>query len=394
MTMEPVIKKHCVPEGGTGAADYIIAGAGCAGLSLAMHMAASGKFSDQKILLVDQDGKRSNDRTWCFWEEESGLFEPVVFRKWNQVEFHGDQFNRQLSLAPYQYKMIRGIDFYNYCLRELSQHKNITICQEKVDAVFSDEKGTGIIVNGEPVFADHVFNSILFKKPELKKKDLWLLQHFKGWVIQTKDPVFNIDAATLMDFRTDQQWGTAFCYVLPFSANRALIEYTLFSANKLEPEEYNTGLRTYINEVLKIPAYEILDEETGVIPMSNYKFSPGINGIINIGTAGGQTKGSSGYTFHFIQKHSKFLVEAMIRDGKPSVVKQPSRYHFYDSVLLQILQNNSLPGKSIFTRLFSRNKTADVLRFLDNESTLREELGIISSLPVLPFTKAAMKHIF
>jgi glycine/D-amino acid oxidase-like deaminating enzyme len=31
--------------------DYIIAGAGCAGLSLAVHMIHSGKFSNKKILI-------------------------------------------------------------------------------------------------------------------------------------------------------------------------------------------------------------------------------------------------------------------------------------------------------------------------------------------------------
>ena len=53
--------------------DYIIAGAGCAGLSLAVHMIHSGKFSDKKILIVDKDDKQKNDRTWCFWEKEPGL---------------------------------------------------------------------------------------------------------------------------------------------------------------------------------------------------------------------------------------------------------------------------------------------------------------------------------
>jgi hypothetical protein len=33
-----------------------------------------------------------------------------------------------------------------------------------------------------------------------------------------------------------------------------------------------------------------------------------------------------------------------------------------------------------------------VLRFLDNESTLGEELKIISTLPKIPFIKAALKQ--
>jgi len=60
--------------------DYIITGAGCAGLSLAMHMIHSGRFSDKKVLLVDKDPKRANDRTWCFWEKEEGLFQSIVYK--------------------------------------------------------------------------------------------------------------------------------------------------------------------------------------------------------------------------------------------------------------------------------------------------------------------------
>ena len=38
--------------------DYIIAGAGCAGLSLAMHIIHSGKLQDKKVLIIDQNPKK------------------------------------------------------------------------------------------------------------------------------------------------------------------------------------------------------------------------------------------------------------------------------------------------------------------------------------------------
>ena len=58
--------------------DYIILGAGCAGLSLLMRMIGSNQFNDKKILLIDKEQKNKNDRTWCFWEKDKGLFDPVV----------------------------------------------------------------------------------------------------------------------------------------------------------------------------------------------------------------------------------------------------------------------------------------------------------------------------
>ena len=218
--------------------DYIICGAGLAGLSLAVNLIHSGKFNDKQILLVDNKEKNTNDRTWCFWEKQDGLFEDIVYRKWKQVWFRSEKFSKVLDLSPYEYKMIRGIDFYNYCFEQIRQQSNFTILHQKVDSVFSENE-TGVISNGEKIFSTYVFNSILFNKPELSSKEFWLLQHFKGWMIETEEAVFNPDSATLMDFRIDQKDETAFCYVLPLSTNKALIEYTLFSSSVLEMRQVN-----------------------------------------------------------------------------------------------------------------------------------------------------------
>ena len=113
-----------------------------------------------------------------------------------------------------------------------------------------------------------------------------------------------------------------------------------------------------------------------------------------IGTAGGQTKASSGYTFQFIQKQSAQIVDYLI-SGKSlrQLPATPKRFRFYDNTLLHILYHNKLPGDKIFTRLFKKNKPQQVLRFLDNESSLKEELKSISTLPTLPFLKAALKQL-
>jgi lycopene beta-cyclase len=372
--------------------DYIITGAGCAGLSLAMHMIHSGKFSDKRILLIDKDPKHANDRTWCFWEKGEGLFQSVVCKQWEKLWFLGENFSEQLHIHPYVYKMIRGIDFYEHCLGEIRHHRNFDVLFDSVDSVFS-EKETGVVVNGKTLYTDYVFNSILFEKPVLGKKDLWLLQHFKGWTIETEENVFDENSATLMDFRINQKLGTTFCYVLPFNPKQALIEYTLFSPELLQQDRYDEGLRSYIRDVLKIPSYRVNEKEFGVIPMTDYKFPSHQNNIINIGTAGGQTKGSSGYTFHFIQKHSRAIIDALVQTGKPFVRPLSKRFNFYDSVLLKVLNEGRTPGKKVFTELFKKNPVDKVFKFLDNESSLREEVKIISSLPTLPFLKAGIKQI-
>lgn len=357
-----------------------------------MHIIQSGKFLDKKILLIDKDPKHANDRTWCFWQSEEGLFEPIVYKAWEKLMFYGESFSSHLDIEPYRYKMIRGIDFYEYCFKAIRQHSNIDILFEKVESVFSEEQ-TGVIVKRQKIYADYVFNSILFEKPILDKNEYWLLQHFKGWIIETTDDCFEEGTATLMDFRINQNFGTAFCYVLPFNSKHALVEYTLFSGELLEQGKYEDGLKSYIKDFLNIESYTILEKEFGVIPMTNHVFSSRQNKIINIGTAGGQTKGSSGYTFNFIQKHSKAIVEAMIATDQPFVQASSKRYNFYDSVLLKVLEDGTVPGRNIFTDLFEKNKASKVFKFLDNETNLSEELKIISTLPTFPFLKAGIKQI-
>ncbi|MES2882358.1 MAG: lycopene cyclase family protein [Bacteroidota bacterium] len=373
--------------------DYIITGGGCAGLSLAMHLIASGKFSDKKILLIDQDAKKANDRTWCFWEKNPGLFEPIVFRQWQELWFHEGNFSKKINIAPFHYKMIRGIDFYEHCLNTIAQQPNFTLQVSSVDRVFSTDKETGVVIGGEKILCNYAFNSISFQQPAPTKKNIWLLQHFKGWVIETEKDFFD-SAATLMDFRIDQSHGTAFCYVLPLSATQALVEYTLFSPSLLQKDAYDNGLLYYITQRLKLENYKILHKEFGVIPMTNHTFSAGEKNLINIGTAGGQTKGSSGYTFNFIQKHSRAVVNALLKNEHPLLPAGNRRFSFYDSVLLNVLHNNRMPGKKIFSLMFQKNTPQTVLRFLDNESSITEDLKIISSLPTMPFLKGAMQQIF
>ena len=167
--------------------DYIIAGAGCAGLSLAMHIIHSGKLQDKKVLIIDQDPKNSNDRTWCFWQSEEDLFEPIVYKEWQKLWFYGDNFSKELSIHPYTYKMIRGIDFYTHCLEVITRQPNFTVRFEKVDHVFSSDVTSGVRIKEETIHAEYVFNSILFEKPSLRSNQYWLLQHFKGWVIETEE---------------------------------------------------------------------------------------------------------------------------------------------------------------------------------------------------------------
>src|SRR5689334_18209560 len=130
--------------------DYIITGAGAAGLSLLTHLIKSGKFSSKKILLLEKSPKDNNDRTWCFWEAEPGMFEEIVYKRWEKLWFYGNGTHAELNdISPFQYKLIRGIDYYKYCFELIKTSANITVKYGDVQDVVNDNKGAYAVVDGK-----------------------------------------------------------------------------------------------------------------------------------------------------------------------------------------------------------------------------------------------------
>ncbi len=373
--------------------DYIITGAGAAGLSLLVRMINSGNFSDKKILLIDKEQKNRNDRTWCFWDTGKSLFDEVIYKSWQHLWFHGKDFSKLYDISPYRYNMIRGIDFYNYCFDMIRSQPNVEIRYGNVNEMQTDGETAWIIFNNQKLVSRYIFNSIILSKALPGKGEIHLHQHFKGWVIETGEAVFNKSQATLMDFRISQQHGASFVYVMPFSPTTALVEYTLFSKELLSTVEYEDGLKAYISDFLKCPQYKVTHEEYGIIPMTNHKFPRREGNIINIGTAGGQTKASSGYTFQFIQKDTAAIVQQLTAGNTLHLHSSPKKYNFYDSVLLNVLATGKLSGKDVFTQLFEKNPPHRIFNFLDNQSSLAEDVKLISSLPTLPFFKAGLQQL-
>ena len=375
--------------------DYVFLGAGCASLSIIMRMLENRQFADKKILLIDKAAKTQNDRTWCYWESGEGFFEGIIHKKWDTISFFSSDYSSDMTITPYQYKMIRGVDFYNYCFDKISAYPSVELVYGEVKSFSRSGNKFTLSIDGETKILDAgiVFNSIV-QPDRNEKKNIQLLQHFKGWVIETDNDTFNTEVATMMDFRVPQNKGTTFAYVLPFDKRTALVEYTLFTRELLSQAEYDAGLNLYIQGYLGLKNYRVTETEFGIIPMTSRRFYFEENEIYNIGTAGGQTKASSGYTFQFIQKQAQRIVDFLSKGKELSRLPLSSRrFRFYDNVLLHILYYNKLPGDSIFSRLFKSNEPQQVLKFLDNETSLAEELKIISTLPTMPFLKAALKQL-
>ncbi|NTW03236.1 MAG: hypothetical protein HGA19_18500 [Oscillochloris sp.] len=130
----------------------------------------------------------------------------------------------------------------------------------------------------------------------------------------------------------------------------------------------------------------------GVIPMTDAPFtirrSPH---VMNIGTAGGMTKASTGYTFQRIQRQSRRTAEQLRASGQPFYTEPPfNRHALMDSVLLNVLDTGREHGKTFFQQLFNRNSPQRVLRFLDEDSSLLEDIALMATVNLPAFITASL----
>jgi len=372
--------------------DYIFAGGGAAALSLLVRMQQEGLLRDKKVLVIDKDKKEHNDRTWCFWEEKEGLFESCVIKTWDKIRFASPGYDAKLNPQPYQYKMIRSQGFYQYCNQIISQNSHIHFVQ---DMILNFENNVVITVDGRYT-GNIIFNSSIQYLNKDESRYHYFLQHFKGKFIETEQPFFEEGVATLMDFTIDQHNECRFMYILPVSKTKALMEFTIFSENLLEKEEYETELNNYIDEKLKYHAYKVTEEEFGVIPMYNQPFIKKINPhVFNIGTNGGASKASTGFTFHFIQEESKQLIAHLKKHPTLSNYnpKSKGRFQFYDDVFLRVLREKKVPAFYLFNCMFRKLPAYLPLKFLSEETSMLEDLKILRVFPTMVFMKAAIGEL-
>ena len=377
--------------------DYIICGAGASGLILASSMLDDKYFSNKKILLIEKENKNLNDRTWSFWEGKNGKFDDLVSKSWSNAKFISSNTNLEFNLNPFIYKTIRSSDFYKKLFNKIKLSKQIKIENLEVKEIISKKNKVVVLTKSEEFIGKYVFSSIL-KKDILKNSSFpYLKQHFEGWFIKTEKPLFDENKPTLMDFSINQKNETRFIYILPFKSNEALIEFTLFSKSVLKKSEYEKVLKQYLADK-GINSYKILEKEQGIIPMTCYPFEKqNSERVLFIGTAGGWTKASSGYTFKNIINKTELLINFLKREKDLSKFNLRSRFNFYDLILIDVLYNYNHLGDKIFSSLFRNNNPNKVLNFLDEKTNLIDELKIMYSFPLsikILFIKALFKNLF
>ena len=368
--------------------DYAILGAGAAGLQLALALGEDPYFGDKSILILEQDQKNTNDKTWCFWEKGDGAYDEIISAVWDKTLFYGENKRLEIPLGAYRYKMMRALDFYEYAKAKISQMPNIDWKNAVVSRV--DENFDVVTIEANELYqAHHVFDSrTTIDRYDLEKtRGVW--QHFKGWEIETPGEAFDMSAFTMMDYRLKWPGTSSFSYILPFNRNKALIEFTFFSRVMIEDNEYDKMLERYILEILQLPDYKINAVEKGAIPMFDYPFHKGHTArVTKIGTAGGWVKPSSGYSFKSAGKKCEVLLNNIKEARPPHFSLHSTRYALYDSTFLKVLQEENILGEQLFTTMYTKNNIEHVLAFLDENTSFSQELNIMNTFPKWKFMKA------
>lgn len=374
--------------------DYIITGSGASGLMLAYRMANDSFFDNSSILIIDKEKKNSDDRTWCFWENGEGEWDELLHKSWDKILFESNTYKNTIPLQSYAYKMLRSGVFYDKLWNFINTKNNIRFIEDTVVNIEGSEDGAIVETLKSKYFTTKLLNSIdLNKKYTLQKKYPVLLQHFCGWFIETDKNLFDDSTATFMDFTVDQKRNTRFMYVLPISPNKALFEYTLFSKEVLTKEEYESELLKYL-AIKSITEYTITEIEQGVIPMTSYKFwEQNSKNILHIGTVGGWTKASTGYTFKNTSKKTIQLIAFLKAENDFTHFRKKTRFWWYDLLLIDVLSSYNHLGSKLFSTLFKRNSLKNVFRFLDEETIFIEDLRIMLSMPPLRFIKALFRRV-
>lgn len=373
--------------------DYIIVGNGLAGLQLALRFSKDPFFNNKTIALIDQSDKSENDKTWSFWEKEKGQYSHLAYQTWEQAQIFAKNKKIALNLTPYTYKSIRAIDFYSEAKAHLKQQENITFLVETVTSV-KENNIVEVTTETNNYTAKHVFDSRIPNAFFKDKKATTLIQHFKGWIIKTESDVFNKNSFTMMDYRLKDNNQTTFMYVLPHTKNKALVEFTYFTENTVKSTHYDKYLNKYISEFLNICDYKIIETEIGQIPMTTFNFEVfNTSKVTKIGTAGGWVKGSTGYSFKLTDKRVAKIIDN-IKSNQPTTKGLfKSKYKFYDKVFLKVLKDNNEKGEWVFKQFYSKNSTPIMFKFLDEESSLLEDLKIMWSLFSFSFIKAFFKTL-
>jgi lycopene beta-cyclase len=377
--------------------DFVFIGLGASNSLLLKSISEQPTLCNKKIAIIESDNKNTNDKTYCFWANPN---DPIITELAALIRYKYDSIvinrlsKQQINDQPYHY--ISSIDLYANTAQLVQRHQ-YPIYRHKVEQIESHDGIQAIHTNQGTIQSYFIFDSRPPAYKDLLKRDVYLHQSFYGLHIKFEKDVFNENSFEMMNFNVDQNAFTQFIYILPFSKREALIELTRFGSEKIDIDYAKTILSEKINK--DFGRYEVVADESGCIPMTTFLHPTNeIPGILNTGSRANLIKPSTGYGFKNMFAFSKLITTNLLKGDLENfnqiALKSKPRFKFYDHLLLIILLKWPHLGKLIFSTLFKKQNIKTVFAFLDEKTSLFQEIKIFAKLPFKPFLHATLIYFW
>jgi len=387
------------------AADYLIIGAGCSGLSLAVHLIESGACArGKRIVIVDPRTSFERDRTWCSFHVMRHPFERAISQRWSRWTVRARGRSIERSSRAHSYEHVPADAFYALALEKIRAAGDAIELRlgERVDVLEERDREGHVVARTDrgELGAKLAFDSRPSLAATTEPGEVRLLQHFVGHVVRAPTDAFDPDVATLMDFDVTQERGIHFMYVLPFDAKTALVEATWFTrAVHADDATYTGAIEAYLRERHHVGVCEVVHRERGVLPMTTERLlvrAPGARRVYRIGLAGGLAKPSTGYAFLAIQRFSRALAAKLGRAREdeapePPLVR-PRRSERLDRIFVGYLDRHPEGAPGVLFDLFDRVPADVVARFLSDAGTVADDLRVMKAMPALPLVAEAARR--
>ena len=374
--------------------DIVFAGLGAAACLQLLELDRIGWLEGRSLLVLEPDSKDKNDRTFCFWSPPDSEVVTrsggLISHSWRRIDLDGNT----ADIAPVRYHHVRGLDLYDKVKTILHRHK-AEWWHVPVNDILAGQSGIDCHTPEGTITCTYCFDSRPLPRWTPVEPEVALIQSFNGWKVRLNDAPIDPDTATLMDFNVEQDGGTQFLYRLPFGPQEMLVELTRFGVDTIDPAKGEQVLASYLER--HFGAYEILEREVGCIPMEYGRPYPTAvhDRHFLLGTRAGMVKPSTGYAFKNMFSAAQECAQKLNEGSEPvNPAGRVNRFGFYDHLLLLILRLWPEQGRPIFKRLLAAVPARLILVFLDERTSILEEIRIFSKLQIPLFIRALATREF
>lgn len=382
-------------------ADALIVGAGCAGLSLAVHVAAAAREARRpcpRIVLLEPRTAYARDRTLCGWRVGADHpFAAAVSHRWTRWAVQ-DERRRVVRGDPrHAYEHIPADAFYAAAAALLAAEPSVELrLGVRVHALAERGDHVHAETSAGPLRAALAFDSRPAPPASATGvEEVALLQNFVGWEVDVGRAVFDPGVAEVMDFAVAQARGLHFMYALPFAPERALVEATYITPAPISEAQCEADIRGWLARRVGVAEVTPRFVERGVIPMTTApsvaRTSPR---IVHLGLRGGLAKPSTGYAFAAIQRVSAALAGQLVASPRrpPSPpAPRPAAAVAMDRVFLSYIERHPDRAPALFVDLFEKLPPALLCRFLTDHAGPLDNLRVMASSPLGQMTAEVVR---